>query len=109
MKSLISCGKVVPSGNMISLGLYILSASYISLRLSLLVMRCQITSPVDTSENTSIHASFTIQNNDKKLLDLASLPFSVITVPGVMTFTTSRLTMPLTALGSSNCSQIATL
>ena len=35
--------------------------------------------------------------------------FSVITVPGVTTLMTSRLTMPLTALGSSSCSQIATL
>ena len=49
------------------------------------------------------------KTNDKKLFDRASLPFSVITVPGVTTLMTSRLTMPLTALGSSSCSQIATL
>ena len=43
-----------------------------------------------------------------KLFSFSSSRSGSITVPGVIRRTTSRLTMPLAFLGSSNCSQMAT-
>jgi hypothetical protein len=66
-------------------------------------------SPVDRSNIESPTPAFVTSNAASQLLARASRWSSCVAVPGVMTRTTARGTMPLVSFGSAICSQMATL